>query len=477
MKKRINRIVFFLVIFISLFLLMSDTNKLVIKHTYGKHITNDKIFNITIENVDEDKFDEINEDNIADSNKDKDKILESAKKKFDEKYDVISEYISAYSNNVTKEDFAKYIISNYGTDVFAKIVNSSDKDLNRDFYTETGKSLFILLDEFLSVKDYEEKTSEKQNEILITFAGDICLTEEGFVLDYYKTVSGLYECISADIIEKTNKADIFMLNNEFSFSDRGIPLEGKLYTFRAGYDRVNILKELGTDIVSLANNHVYDYGLEAFTDTMECLDNAAIKRVGAGKNSNEAEVVIYYDVNGIKIGIVSASRAEKVRYTPGAKQNSAGIFLMYDMERLLEVIKEADKKCDFLISYIHWGTEDSKYYEEYQREIAKQMIDAGIDAIIGGHPHVLQGIEYIDNVPVIYSLGDFWFNNETKYTALLNLKIDISGIKSLSIEPCLQSNFKTTLISDEDEKKQFFSYIRELSNNCNIDDDGNIIKE
>lgn len=403
---------------------------------------------------------------------DKQDVVNNNKEKFAKKFTSINDYIILNSSSRSIEEFADYIINKYGLEVFLKICNASQKSLSRDFYLETGKSLFVLLDEFIDNTNLIHMDSKNSEVFNFMFAGDICLTEDGFVIDHYETTNVLKDWISESIIERTNNADIFMLNNEFSFSERGTPLSGKLYTFRAMPHRVNILNEMGVDVVSLANNHIYDYGIEAFSDTLNVLDEAGIERVGAGMDSSEAEEVIYYEINGIKVGIVSASRAEKVRYTPGAKEDGAGIFLMYDVTRILEIIKAADSQCDFLISYIHWGTEDSKYFEEYQREIAKQMIDAGTDAIIGGHPHVLQGIEYIEDVPVIYSLGDFWFNHESKYTAMINLSFDIYGIKQVEVIPCLQNDFKTILITDENSKKVYFDYLRELSNTCNIDEFG-----
>ena len=468
MKKAIRIVAVLLIILSNIILLCADSFR---PYVYN----NDKSLEL-------DEFmqtDVLNDDNSKNEEEhfiDKQEILNEKKVVFIEKFPIVENYMKINNSTKTTEEFIDWIVGKYGLNVFSNICNVSQENISRDFYLETGKSLFVLLDEFLQNTNSIHKDVKNAEYINFTFAGDICLTEDGFVIDYYDTTGVLKNWISESIIEQANNADIFMLNNEFCFSERGTALTGKLYTFRALPDRINILKEMGTDIVSLANNHIYDYGLEGFSDTLKILDEAGIARVGAGANSSEAEKVVYYELNGMKIGIVSASRAEKVRYTPGAKENSAGIFLMYEIERLLEVIEAANSQCDFLISYIHWGTEDSKYYEEYQNEIAKQMILAGTDAIIGGHPHVLQGIEYIDDVPIVYSLGDFWFNHESKYTAMINLSFDINGIKEMSIIPCIQSNFKTTLISDETAKKEFFDYMRELSNNCNIDDLGLVTK-
>lgn len=407
-----------------------------------------------------------------------------------------NEYLLLNGSDKTIEEFVEWFAGKFGDEIILKLDNSNINEANRQqdllspknesdgsaieeieierkIYESTGETLLILLDEFMGIKDYDTMPC-KEDGIHITFAGDICLAEDGFVLDYYDTVAGLSECISPAIIHQTSTADIFMLNNEFSISDRGTPLYGKMYTFRAMPQRTQLLNELGADIVSLANNHVYDFGEEAFCDTIENIQNAGIKYVGGGNDITEAEKIIYVESAGLKIGFISASRAEKYRFTPGATQSSPGIFLMYEPERFLEIAADAAKRCDYLIAYVHWGTEDSKYYEEYQHDLAVRMFDAGIDAIIGAHPHVLQGMEYINGKPVIYSLGDFWFNNETKYTALLNIILDYNGLKEMTVTPCIQSHYTTSLIENEEEKAAFFRYIRELSNNCNVTDNGEI---
>lgn len=428
------------------------------------------------ENADESSGDstenniEISKDGKEDANDFKVTTLENSKNKLIDKLDIVKQYLEIKQSDKSTKDFVEWFTKQYSLKVVSEL-GLSGNNINRDFYIQTGKSLFVLCDEFLEDKEDIHKDAKKTDEVSLLFAGDICLAEDGFVLDYYDTTSGLKDCISEKIIEQCNEADIFMLNNEFSISDRGSAIPGKMYTFRAKPERVKILNELGADIVSLANNHVYDFGHEAFEDTIDIIRNAGITTVGGGRNSNEAEKVVYYVVNGIKIGFVSASRAEKVRYTPGAKEDSAGIFLMYDDTRLNEVIASADKQCDYLIAYIHWGTEDSKYFEAYQHEIAQKMIASGVDAIIGGHPHVLQGMEYIDGKPVVYSLGDFWFNGETKYNGMINLKIDISGLKSMTYIPCMQSNYKTLYLEDEQNKTDVLDYLRELSPDCTIDDD------
>lgn len=335
-------------------------------------------------------------------------------------------------------------------------------DLEESESTETSESL----------TEMEEQSTEASDEAHVSFAGDICLTEDGFVIDHYDAVGqNLSECITDDIRALTNNADIFVLNHEYPVSTRGTALAGKYYTFRANPEREEILKELGCDLVSLANNHIYDYGPDAFSDTLQVLKENGIPYMGAGENIEEAKKPVYFTVNGVKIGFLAANRSEKTIYTPEAGENSPGVIRMYDTKMMDEMIREASSQCDYLIAYVHWGTEDSPYYEEYQREIAKEFFDAGLDALIGGHPHVLQGMEYIDGKPVIYSLGDFWFNSESKYTTIVNLDITKEGLKNVSFVPCKQENYKTCMLYGEDADA-FYTYLQKLSPNAVIDSAG-----
>ena len=100
--------------------------------------------------------------------------------------------------------------------------------------------------------------------------------------------NGIYDCISPELVEIMRDADLMCLNNEFTYSTGGSPLPGKAYTFRALPERVEVLDQLGVDAVTLANNHVYDYGKEALLDTFTILEEAQIPYFGAGRTLEEA---------------------------------------------------------------------------------------------------------------------------------------------------------------------------------------------
>lgn len=392
---------------------------------------------------------------------------------------VLNERLSVGDDEEQKEAFTGWLLNTYGPEQL-ELMDLSD-DIDRQLYYVTGKSLHVLWDTSLGYLDDVHTAAEhdvymrddKDAAVELAFAGDICLTEDGYVIDHYDALGGdIGLCLSEKIIDKLNEADISMINHEYPVSSRGAALEGKYYTFRASPERERILQQMGIDIVSLANNHIYDFGADAFYDTLDVLNQSEIPYVGAGADMEEASRPVYFVVGGIKIGFVAANRSEKFIFTPEAGENTPGVVRMYDTEMMNNIIKETHKQCDYLIAYVHWGTEDSEYYEAYQTAIAQEFFDSGADAIIGSHPHVLQGIGYVDEKPVVYSLGDFWFNGETKYTAIVNLKVTIDGLVELSVLPCIQEGYETHYISEESEQKAFYDYLRELSPGVTISENG-----
>lgn len=310
----------------------------------------------------------------------------------------------------------------------------------------------------------------------VCFAGDINFDENWATTRYLNQCkNGIYDCISPELIQYMKEADIMCLNNEFTYSKRGTPLPGKAYTFRAKPKRVQILKQLGVDLVKLANNHVYDYGADALSDTFATLKSADIPYIGAGKNLDEAMKPSYFEIDGKKIAFVAASRAEKYPMTPQATEDSPGILRCYDTRLFKKVIKKARKKADFVIAYVHWGTEYSYDLEPVQRETAKEYLDCGADIIIGAHTHCLQGMEYYDGKPIIYSLGNYWFNEKTLDTMLLRLHF--YGDKNnehlkVQVIPAVQKNCQTKIASTKKEKKRIFSFLESISNGVDISEKG-----
>lgn len=314
----------------------------------------------------------------------------------------------------------------------------------------------------------------------ICFAGDINFDENWVTTQYMNTCeNGIYDCISPELVDAMQQADIMWINNEFTYSDRGAPLDGKAYTFRANPNRVENLEKLGVDIVGLANNHVYDYGKDALIDTFTTLENAGIPYVGAGHNLDEASEPVYMNVDGKTVAFVAASRAEKFKMTPQATDTDPGILRCYDTALFDEEIKEADANADIVIALPHWGTEYSTKLEDVQTQTAREYIDAGADVVIGAHTHCLQGMEFYKDVPIVYSLGNYWFNEKTLDTMLVTVHCygdNENSNMELEITPALQANCKTTYVSDPAGQRKLYDYLESISINVEIDDDG-IVKE
>lgn len=309
--------------------------------------------------------------------------------------------------------------------------------------------------------------------VTMTFAGDILFDTNYAIMGTVRGSGDISQGIMPEVIERMQAADIMMLNNEFAYSDRGTPTADKQFTFRARPGTAAYLTDLGVDLVSLANNHAYDYGPTALEDTLDTLRETGIPYVGAGRNIDEARKPVYYIVGDMKIAFVSATQIERLD-TPDTKEateTSPGVFRCWNGEKLMETIREAAQNSDFVVAYIHWGTENQAELDWAQLKQAPELIAAGADLVIGDHPHCLQPIGVIQGVPVIYSLGNFWFNSKTLDTGMVEVVIDETGIVSYQFIPCLQSGCKTTLLQGA-EKERVLAYMRVISEGVRIDGDG-----
>lgn len=348
-----------------------------------------------------------------------------------------------------------------GEDIFPELFgNEEDKD--GESHTQT---------EELPLNTYA--LPEKET-VTFTFAGDVLLDDEYAIMSTYRANGSVLEnCIDPKLLEIMRGADVFMVNNEFTYTNRGTPLTNKTFTFRANPDNVSIIQDMGVDIVSLANNHASDYGEVSLLDTLDTLEGADIPYVGAGRNLEEASKVVYFQNGDIKIGIVSATEVERLASpdTKGATENTPGTFRCFQNDDLEAVIKEAKQNCDFLIVYVHWGTESTDQIDWSQPGQAEDFVAAGADVIIGAHPHVLQEIAYVNGVPVFYSLGNYWFNSKNLDSCLVTLEIGKDGLVSMRFIPCITSGSKTFLATGEEEIR-VLQYMRDISETVNIDEDG-----
>lgn len=349
------------------------------------------------------------------------------------------------------------------------------KDENEEPPAENSRYADVLRDEaYMAEHNIYAKEAFDENIVTITFAGDILFDPSYSVMAKLLQNGGdIGSGIAPDLIGEMQSADIMMLNNEFAYSDRGTPTPEKQFTFRARPESVSYLTELGVDIVSLANNHAYDYGEQALLDSMEILREEGIPYVGAGVNIEEASAPVYFIINDMKIAFISATQIERLDNpdTKGATETSPGVFRCFNGEKLLQTVAAAKEESDFVIVYVHWGTENQEETDWAQNKQAPELVEAGADLIIGDHPHILQKIDIINGVPVIYSLGNFWFNSRPLDTGMVKVTISQEGLQSFQFIPCLQNNCKTNLLEGE-EKTRVLGEMRRMSPTVQIDEDG-----
>ena len=387
-------------------------------------------------------------------------------------YDEILTYF-AEDKNITS-DFLEYIKNNYSDDLINKLAESlkNNKYQESFWHTYTGNSLKTLI--HLKEKNLENtKIINKKGDITLSFVGDVSLADNWDIMPKYdERKIGIYGVLDEEVLSIMNNADIMVANNEFTLSNRGTRLN-KAYTFKGDPKRASIYKEMGVDLVSLANNHIYDYGHDAFIDTLNTLKSQDIAFVGAGNNIEEAKKPYYYIINGYKIAFLNATRAEKNIITPEATENKEGVFRCYDPSLFIEEIQKAKQESDYVVALIHWGKEQSHNLEQVQIDTGKKYIDAGADALVGSHAHVLQGMEIYNGKLIAYNLGDFLFNDWTTETGILNVNIANDGKLSYKFIPCLQSNVKTSLLKG-DKKTNLINKMQNWSYNVQIDENGYI---
>lgn len=287
--------------------------------------------------------------------------------------------------------------------------------LNSDDREKDTKNLISWL------KEATKKTDS--NEIKLGFTGDIMLNRgvEKFINSYG---NGDYNFPFLNVHEKLQKYDLLFGNLEGPISNKGENV-GSIYSFRMNPKAAEAIKYAGFDAVSVANNHIGDWGIKALSDTLTRLKNSGIIYVGGGFNKKEAYSPKIIEIKGMKIAFLGFSEFGK-NYLE-AYEDTPGIAFAYE-EEIAKNIYKARKSADIVIATFHFGTEYQKKPNDYQIKLSKIAADAGADLIIGHHPHVIQPVEKYNNSYIAYSLGNFVFDQnfskDTMEGLLFEVEID-----------------------------------------------------
>ncbi len=211
----------------------------------------------------------------------------------------------------------------------------------------------------------------------------------------------------AQVSAELRSADLAVVNLECVISDQGYPA-WKPYTFRAPPLAINTLLNAGIDLVSLANNHVGDYGMNAFLDMITRLESGGVDYFGGGQNAEVAYgAKIARLPAGVRIAFLGVSNIETPYFAAGESQ--PGLAWLNE-ERLFQEINDARSKADVVVVMPHWGTEYTDQVTAEQQRLGREMIAAGADVVIGAHPHHIQYAEQYAAGWIKYSVGNFVFD-------------------------------------------------------------------
>ncbi len=281
-----------------------------------------------------------------------------------------------------------------------------------------------------------------QNYVTLVFTGDMMLdrgVKNSVIKNFNNDYSSLFEK-SGNLLEKLRNSDIFFANLEGPVSDQGID-QKNLYSFRMDPSVIPALKGAEVSVLSVANNHMADWGQNAFVDTLSRLKENEIQFTGGGNNKEEATAPAIIEKYGMKVGYLGFSDVGP-NYMP-VSSDKAGVLLASD-PNFDEIIKNAAKQVDYLVVSFHFGTEYQTTHNKRQEELAHKAVDDGAKIVIGTHPHVVEDTEVYKNSYIAYSLGNFIFDQSwskpTMQGMLLELKLYKDGSMTATKNPTQQNS-------------------------------------
>lgn len=285
--------------------------------------------------------------------------------------------------------------------------------------------------------------------VTLNFAGDVIFA--GKVAELLQKQGYNYSYSALDGMFK--KDDLTVVNLETPITTGGVGAADKQFVFKGAPEALDALKSAGVDAVNLANNHTLDQGEQGLLDTLNHLNSRGIPYVGAGKNSKEAYTAQYFERNGIKIALLGFTRViPRSDWAAGAAK--PGLASVYDNTEAIKTIAAVKKKADIVVVVVHWGKERVEQYDSTQQTLGRSFIDAGADLVIGGHPHVLQGIEPYQGKWIAYSTGNFIFTRSatpaTWETAVFQAECSIKGQCSLTLHPMYAELGRPVPMNDAD---------------------------
>lgn len=325
------------------------------------------------------------------------------------------------------------------------------------FKNNTGKFLVLLLvtiffvaynslgevkNPAMAVEPSKSGFMERDKDIILSFAGDVHgerpispnLTADRKATEQIKKVF--------------SQSDINFVNLETAITSNEKKRE-KLYNFKTNTSFLYGLKDLGVNLVSLANNHSYDYGKEGFIDTLNNLDSANIVYTGGGKSEKEAYSPRIVEIRGVKIAYLGFAKVNggtgsiAIGDLPGTTDG-------YNERLVRKSILKAKEISDYVVVVVHWGEENSFTPRKREKDSAEKWLSYGADLIVGSHPHVIQPIVRVGNKEIAYSLGNFIFYSSKEAnlkTGIYQVRLSSKGVFNGSDFIDMKINTKTGMPS------------------------------
>ena len=218
--------------------------------------------------------------------------------------------------------------------------------------------------------------------------------------------------ISQEVLEVLRSADIRVgtletaIGNEPNFNEEKMKRKGDVI-YAKDEDLIK-LKQLDINIVSLANNHFFDLGLNGAKHTIQMLDELGIQHIGAGNNIQEASAPVVKVIHDKKVAFLAFCDNENIGWCPWATETEPGINPMYD-DYVVSEIKKYKQQYNYVVVLCHWGKEHTWVTTPRVYKKAKKMMKAGSDLILGSHPHRVQPVVNYKDASVAYSMGNFFF--------------------------------------------------------------------
>lgn len=260
--------------------------------------------------------------------------------------------------------------------------------------------------------------------------------------------------------------DLLLGNLEGPLSLKGKPIFNKTYILRSDPRSIRALKIGKFTAVTLANNHIMDFGPVALEETLNVLDSQGILHAGAGQNLALARKPAVIPVRGRSIALLAYNNTFPLEFN--ANVNRPGT-ARGELMSILADIRSAKERNGWVIVSFHWGEERKEWPKDYQKKFAHQCIEAGASLVIGHHPHVLQGIERYKNGLIAYSLGNFAFGSWSRNVSdsiILQVELNTTGFSRALIYPVNVNNYEVqgqTRLREGEDAKRVLQHLQKLS--------------